>query len=349
VTLDVYAASPRGGRLEPREHACTRWVAASELRTLDWAAADVPVLPAVECFLAPDVEADRAWPRSVVSADWGKHPRKRAVWVAKRSERSWTLAREPALRGGFGLHGLLGLPLAFTRAAGIDRFLDFVAALARSGSLAAACTAPDDWAYGRPFFRVAAGARGLLGFVQAAGGRGVLLRQIELRTGAKPVFAVSGIPGTVGSGSSSLWMELAPMLADGGRDFRIWPFEGALKTTLERDRLTLAETYPRAAYAIALSAKLPAKLLPLAKTQRQVRCRAVAELQRAAWVAAAALDLRDAAAAVESEDDFDAMITAAAIVRLCAERAPLSCELVDRLSEGGILPTGMIELRGARR
>src|SRR5262245_40197672 len=56
------------------------------------------------------------------------------------------------------------------------------------------------------------------------------------------------------------------------------------------------------------------------------------------------VDLRDTKPALESEDCFDAFLSAAALVRLISARAPISCDLIDSRSEGGILPTGMLEL-----
>ena len=57
---------------------------------------------------------------------------------------------------------------------------------------------------------------------------GGFLREIDRRTGAKPIFAVSGIPGTVRSGIRALWRELAPLLRE-ERDFSVWPFEEDLR------------------------------------------------------------------------------------------------------------------------
>ncbi|HUP24056.1 MAG TPA: (deoxy)nucleoside triphosphate pyrophosphohydrolase [Thermoanaerobaculia bacterium] len=51
ILLDVYAATLRGGSPCAVEHAAVGWFTADELRTLDWAAADIPVVPAVERWL----------------------------------------------------------------------------------------------------------------------------------------------------------------------------------------------------------------------------------------------------------------------------------------------------------
>jgi hypothetical protein len=176
----------------------------------------------------------------------------------------------------------------------------------------------------------------------AAGGRSTLLRQIELRTGAKPVFALSGIPGSVGSGSRALWRELVPLVARPDRGFRLWPFEGDLRTLAAANAIILAEVYPRAAYAVALEELLPAWPRSLAKTHATVRASALHDLQQARWLEQAELELCGVAEAQAGEDDFDALMTAAALARLLVEGRPLAGELVDAEAEGGILGTGAI-------
>ena len=51
ICLDVYLATIAGGELALAEHAATSWVGPDELYELDWAAADVPVLGALEARL----------------------------------------------------------------------------------------------------------------------------------------------------------------------------------------------------------------------------------------------------------------------------------------------------------
>jgi 8-oxo-dGTP diphosphatase len=51
IVLDVYLADVTGGELALSEHAAATWVGADELYALDWAAADVPVLGALEARL----------------------------------------------------------------------------------------------------------------------------------------------------------------------------------------------------------------------------------------------------------------------------------------------------------
>ncbi|MEQ9321041.1 MAG: (deoxy)nucleoside triphosphate pyrophosphohydrolase [Polyangiaceae bacterium] len=51
IVLDVYRATLKQGRPTPREHAELRWVDATALATLDWADADVPIVPAVAALV----------------------------------------------------------------------------------------------------------------------------------------------------------------------------------------------------------------------------------------------------------------------------------------------------------
>lgn len=51
VQLDIYAAEIIAGNLRLREHSAHRWLTADELWDLDWAEADIPVLPAVRDWL----------------------------------------------------------------------------------------------------------------------------------------------------------------------------------------------------------------------------------------------------------------------------------------------------------
>ena len=44
IQLDVYMASVVSGELELREHEAFRWVGPLELRKLDWAEADIPIV-----------------------------------------------------------------------------------------------------------------------------------------------------------------------------------------------------------------------------------------------------------------------------------------------------------------
>ncbi len=51
IVLDVYSATLTTGTPRPTEHAELRWLGADELSNLDWAEADIPVLPKVAAWL----------------------------------------------------------------------------------------------------------------------------------------------------------------------------------------------------------------------------------------------------------------------------------------------------------
>lgn len=160
------------------------------------------------------------------------------------------------------------------------------------------------------------------------------------------MFIKSGIPGSVGSATCALWRELAELLTE-DRAFRVWPFEGALRTLLMTSAAVVGEIYPRAAYATALSSAPPASRprLSIAKTKPAVRRQAINSLQKADWVRALGVTIENLADAEGNEDDFDACFTAAALLRCVLEGSPI--ELVASSAtqaEGGMLGTGSINL-----
>jgi hypothetical protein len=170
------------------------------------------------------------------------------------------------------------------------------------------------------------------------------VRAIDVATGAKSPFVVAGIPGSVGSGSRALWSELADALG-GARDVALWPFDGPLDSIGRR--IALAEMYPRAAYALALAPALPAGLMPLAKTRRTVRAAAADALEASGWIRRHAVTLRQLELARDDEDHFDAMVSAAALLRCVLEGHPLDGPACDAV-EGGILGLPSLRLDGRR-
>jgi hypothetical protein len=325
------------------------------------------------CGLASDCTAATA----ILCADWGIGRDKRRVYVADVASRvvrriapaaHWTLGSllrtasdmADAVAGGpvlVAIDAPLGLPASYLAAAGgiapwrsPCHFLDF---------LIHACTMPQffeptkqasQWCIERPFFAVPPGVGGLNGYRDAAAKQHSvdLRRDIERRTGAKTVFAKSGIPGSVGSGACALWQELGPLVGDRNRRFTVWPFEGELAVLLASSAVALGEIYPRAAYATALlegpvDARPP---LGVAKTKAPIRSQAIAVLRNAEWVRHHGVTIKNLAEAEKSEDDFDACLTAAALLRCQLEGLPLSpphCE-ATAVTEGAILGTGSINI-----
>ena len=307
-------------------------------------------------------------PATILCADWGKKPSKRAVWIADIKERSvrqvpgsdWsfhsvlTEARQRVNHGpvvlAFDLP--LGVPESYARTIGsilgLKRQTDFLRilkAVAPRPDFFEPTTEASDWQHVRPFFAVPPGDGGFNSYRDAAARHAVdLYRGIDKRTGANSLFVKSGIPGSVGSAACAFWTELAPHLSS-ERDFAVWPFEGNLADLLESRRMVLAEIYPRVSYAIAIldSPAGGRPRLKIAKTDGDRRREAVRDLRRTDWVARFGVKFVGLESANENEDDFDACLTAAALLRCVLDDLPLCSRDINRI-EGGMLGAGAVDL-----
>ncbi len=301
---------------------------------------------------------------SFISADWSKDSKKRSVWVADMQARRLRKAEPPGwdfksvlglaktLRDAgpvlIGIDAALGLPSDYCRLAveqsllrRSDTFVDWLQRFTSEGDFFEKVTDPACWRVKRPWFAVPKGHGGLRSFTSK--GKDGLLRRIDKATGAKTLFAVSGIPGTAGSATRELWKELIPLLA-GKREFAIWPFEGKLPTLLCKHGIVLAETYPGLAYAAALADDIPAARMRIAKTRELEREGACCRLTKAAWVANYSVDLGDLDAARCNDDDFDACLTAAALLRcVCEKRELADSKWIDARVEGSMLLAGPVD------
>lgn len=290
----------------------------------------------------------------VFAADWSKARARRSVYVASVRDRVVRRVAEDVhdvasllahARGAPTLVAFdapLGLPESFLvasgHAGGFLRWLD-------DRSLDS-CENAASWSLSAPFFRVPAGKGALGAFEAAARRRGASLRrQIEVRTGAKPVFVTSGIPGSVGSAALDVWRGLQDARR-AGVAFRVWPFEGPIDARLATPGCpVVGEVYPRAAYATALVDDAPRARLAVAKSDPAVRAAALARLGRSRWVRDRAVTIADLGPARASEDDFDALVTATALLRCLIEDLPLFASPLHAPSvEGGILGTGTVDL-----
>ena len=300
-----------------------------------------------------------------LSADWSKEAKKRSVHVADVHGRrircaecgGWNLAkllasaRERAHRGPvlIGIDLAIGLP---------DRYWQALLCSGRHGSPASfvewlgqrdpdsdffrRVRLPAEWCIDRPFFQVAKGKGGKKSFEEKLDGG--FHRRIDVETGAKTLFAVSGIPGTVGSATRAFWKELIPLLRAGDRDFAVWPFEGELNELLRDRRIVLAETYPALACGTVLADELPAHRVLVAKTKPEQR-RAVCErIAVARWVESERVDLGDLGPVQADEDAFDSHVTAAAVLRCILDNRPLVApDWIDPVAEGAMLLAGPID------
>ncbi len=251
-----------------------------------------------------------------------------------------------------GIDAALGVPACYWRAVQVRdwgsggtpaTFIDWLSRLDSAHEFFEPVDDPAGWRVDRPFFRVPGRKGGLSDFKNRFGDG--FLRTIDERTGAKPLFAVSGIPGTVGSGTRALWKEMIPFLA-GKREFAVWPFEGELTELLTRHGIVLAETYPGLAYAAALAADLPVRQLKVAKTKRDIRRHTCMELAASRWVREFGVDLGDLEQVRADEDAFDSHFTAAAVLRCALEgRALCDREWIDNQAGGAMLLAGPVDPR----
>jgi hypothetical protein len=236
----------------------------------------------------------------------------------------------------------LGLPAAFLRAAGHDGFLSWLLAAQTDAEALRPVDRAADWSVRRPFFRVPPGAGSRTAFearAQLAGA--ALLRDQERKLDAKSAFIVSGIPGTVGSGTLALWNELLPLMP-GARTFALAPFEGQPPELIASGRIVLAEMYPRACYSAALrDAPAPRHKQRVEKSVRSCARAAVDALEASKWVKRLGVQLRDLDAARESEHELDALLSAAGLLRALLDGEPLYDEhAVDARAEGMLFGSG---------
>jgi hypothetical protein len=367
IVLDVYYASLVQGEPHPKEHAETRWIDTNEVEGLEWAEADRPVLTILKRLLGRGLR-DCPLPSSIpiVSVDWAKETKGRAVYAASPKAVGWLIERPAPPNGGWSLEEILklaerlaepfdgsalvaidaviGVPVGYGLQTGLECFPEVMDWLDRQGALGRSIRDPEDWAPESPFFAVNAGEGGLKRYIERAGARAVLYRQCERVTGGNPVFATSGIPGSVGSGSGALWREILGARRAGRQELRLWPFEVELDEVPRSGVLAIAESYPRACYAVALAPSLPSQPRALAKTKSAERRARVEDLKSAQWVREQGIQLGGLERAEAGADDFDALMQVAALVRMMDSGIPLSSHLSDPAWEGGILGTGGLVL-----
>ncbi len=304
-----------------------------------------------------------------LSADWSKDAKKRSVHVADLHERriryaecgGWNLAKLLALARKYahwgpvliGIDLAIGLPnrywqalLCSGRHGDPASFVEWLGQRDPDSDFFRRVRSPSEWRVDRPFFHVPKGKGGRKSFEEKLDGG--FYRRIDAKAGAKPLFAVSGIPGVVGSATRAFWKELVPLLRAGDRDFAVWPFEGELNELLRDRRIVLAETYPALAYGTVLAGELPAHQVLVAKTKCEQR-RAVCErIAVARWVESAHVDLGDLGPLQDdtesAEDAFDSHVTAAAVMRCILDNRPLVApDWIDPVAEGSMLLAGPVD------
>jgi len=296
-------------------------------------------------------------PRVIVCADWSKRPDRRRVWLADPEARvlrrlagqNWTvsgLTEEASRWTGFSLISFdapVGVPSSYfaaaKRAMGADAartFMDWLPDALDQPQFFEPVTDASRWMPQQPFFSVPGGTGSLKAFQASAEQYGVVLRRrVEEQTQGNSVFAMN-LPGQVAPAAQALWSELVDARR---RDLPIavWPFDGDLGQLASRGMVVAAEIYPRAAYGTALAASLPTTSRSIAKTRGHVRVEVIHAFEKSEWLRRHEIELEGRDYALADDGDFDALLTAAALLRLTLEGRPLhECD-PDPVAEGGML------------
>ena len=302
---------------------------------------------------------------AILCADWSKQPTKREVYAAWPAERrvsrllppagGWTVALVLAAAEGLralagsvlvGFDAPIGVPESFLRAVGGANFPAWLRSIAGNERFFEPLPNPGRWSVKRPFVRIPAGEGSRRAFEKRLRRRGFeTLRKIDALAHAKPAFIASGIPGSVGSATSDIWRGLAAALRAKATGPALWPFDGRLAELAAGRRLVVGEIYPRLAYALAAAPNVAKDLHPIAVAKSRPALRAVFLERVSAWAGRAGVAIDDLGPARDSEDAFDACVTAAALLRCQLEGTPLSDPtLEDPVAEGGILGSGGVRL-----
>jgi len=295
---------------------------------------------------------------NIIAVDWGKDARKRSAYRAEVSARLISRLKfdgslshlvglaatlEPPVL--IGIDAAIGFPsAAWNQLVGNQpdpaaTFIDYLLDCQLPDHFFDPIQTPEEWAPSQPFIRPPPGSWSLKAFIGAS--KGGFYRQIDQCLNGSPIFVTSGIPGSVGSGTRALWQELLALKPKSG--FGIWPFHGSLGRLILAGKPIIAEIYPKACYGIALAESLPSPLVSIARTRRHAREVGIERLIKAGWVINNNVRIQDRQQATANEDDFDALLSAAALLRLFLEEAPIESLVSENLNiEGGVLGSASI-------
>lgn len=212
----------------------------------------------------------RALPALVAHADWSSDPRKRWMSVAHRHSDSYELSQpEPVGEAGslfsrlaeradggsivIGADFPIGLPAAYAKAAGIERFLDVLPLFGMGlwSRFYDIARTPTEITVRRPFYPLRSNSGST--HLHLTSGLGVstirdLLRECERRHeerhAACSVFWTLGGQ-QVGRAAIVGWRDLlAPALRAAPHGLGLWPFHGSLDSLLNEGHCIVVETYP---------------------------------------------------------------------------------------------------------
>jgi hypothetical protein len=303
--------------------------------------------------------------RYLLCADWAKEGEKRVCYVADVVEKTIKLLDasnltlssllEHAARYAndgkvlLSFDVAIGVPSAFfvrvqkeKKWAHCQNFLEWLATIDLDSDFWIETKNAAEWNAAKPFISVPAGKGSLTAFNNALGRS--LRRNIDVRFGGKSPFIVNGFPGTVGSATRSFWKELIPILTP-TKTFSVWPFEGDFGDAFQKSDVVVAENYPAISYTSVFASKLPSARLKLSKTKVDVRKPALAAMEDLEWLKKSGITLPCLTKCQESEDHFDAFMSALSQLRIVLEKLPMSHpSLTCPKSEGGILGSGVIQI-----
>jgi hypothetical protein len=297
-------------------------------------------------------------PSLIMCSDWSSDSRKRRAWLVDPAERVLRrlpqtdltlsfLAAEAERHEGFRLIGIdapIGVPASYLVAArsafGVPpdaSFLDWLPVALEHTEFLIPLRRARDWSPQRPFFNVRGVPGGRTDLEAAIRAHSVEPRRsVEEDTGGTSVFML-GIPSSAGAAALALWTEL--VAARGELNVAVWPFAGDLDKLSAGPRTVLAEIYPAAAYGTALAKTLPAPRRRVRKGVGHERVEVLRELERMGWLHEFGVLIAegDRDYALADDGDFDALLTAAALLRLTLEGNNLFTCRVDPVAEGAML------------
>ena len=221
--------------------------------------------------------ADRGpeWlPARIAHADWGTSANKRVVATAELADGFYRVS-SPRIVGSVGgliermgliavagettLLGFdfpIGIPRAYALRAGIANFADWFRRLDLDSPFFNVADDIAEVSTARPFFprQIMVKSEGIKGRYREALGLTAhdALRQTDRahcgRWAASEMFWTLG-PAAVGKATLAGWRDtIRPALAESGRRYSIWPFDGSLRDLLDLSDAVIVETYPTEAY-----------------------------------------------------------------------------------------------------